>query len=93
MTIKIDIDKIASVSKISLTEEEKQIFVKDLKNILGAFDNISKLNTDRVKPTFQPVEVKNVTREDKVEKSLDIETALSNTKNKEGRYFTGPRAI
>ncbi len=93
MAIKIDIEKIAAVGKLQLTDIEKDIFTKDLKSILKAFDKISKIDTGKTKPTFQPIEVKNITREDIVEESLDIETALSNTKNKEGRYFTGPKAI
>ncbi|MCK5300131.1 MAG: Asp-tRNA(Asn)/Glu-tRNA(Gln) amidotransferase subunit GatC [Candidatus Aenigmarchaeota archaeon] len=93
MTIKIDIEKISSTAKLKLTDNEKKLFTKDLESILNAFNNISKVNTDNIKPTFHPVEVKNITREDKVEKSLDTETALSNTKNRQGRYFLGPRAI
>ena len=93
MSLKIDIEKIADIGKIDLTEKEKKMFRDDLKNILKAFENISEVNTDKIKPTFQPVEVKNIVREDIIEKSLDRETALANTKNKEGSYFTGPKAI
>ena len=77
MTIKIDIEKIAAVGKLHLTDKEKDIFTKDLKSILQAFDKISKVDTGKTKPTFQPVEVKNITREDTIEESLDIETTLS----------------
>lgn len=50
------------------------------------------MKTDSVKPSFQPIEMKNVTREDKVEKSLGQREALSNVKkNKERGYFIGPR--
>ena len=47
----------------------------------------------KVEPSFQPVELKNMTREDKVEDSLKQEEALANTKNKKDGYFKGPRAV
>ena len=87
------IDNVASLARLNLKKEEAEQFVKDFKEILDAFSAIDKVDTKGVKPSFQPVEVKNKLREDLVEESLTQEEALLNSKNKKDGYFKGPRAI
>jgi len=85
------IEKLARLARVELTKEEEKGFEKDLESILSAFKDLEKVDTKGVKPTFQPVPVKNVLREDKVEPSLTQEQALANTKNREKSFFKGPR--
>ena len=87
------IEHVAELARLELTEEEKEKFVKDFKEILEAFSVIAKADTKGAKPAFQPVELKDQMREDKVEKSLSQEEALKNTEHKEDGYFKGPRAV
>ncbi len=87
------IDKVTSVAKLELTEKEKKKFDKDLKNILKAFSSLDKVDVSKVNPSFQPIEMKNVLREDEIEASLSQKEALSNTKHKEKGFFKGPRVI
>ena len=93
MVDKKTVKKVAQIARINLTEKELKKFSGDLNSILNAFKILDELNTKNVKPTFQPIEVKNVMRDDKIEKSLTQKEALSNTKNKEKKYFKGPRAL
>jgi len=85
------IERLAKLARVELTEEEEAKFEKDLESILSAFKDMEKVDTRGVKPTFQPVPVKNVLREDKLEPSLTQEQALANTKNKEKGFFKGPK--
>lgn len=87
------IDKVSAIARLELTAEEKKKFEKDLDNILNSFKKLSKIDTSSTEPTFQPVEVKNVTRKDIVEESLSQKDSLANAKNKEDGCFKGPRAI
>jgi len=90
----IDIKKVAEVARLNLSEEEIKKFSKDLENILEAFKELEKVNTESVEPTFQPIEVKDVLREDKIEDSFGQEKALSQIKtNKEEGHFKGPKAV
>ena len=94
--MKIDknlIENVAQLARLNLSEKEKELFVKDFKDILDSFSKISKCDTKNVKPSFQPVEIKNRLREDLVEESLSQEEALSNTKHKKDGYFKGPKVI
>ncbi len=62
-----------------------------LQEILEAFGKLDKIDVKNEKPSFQPIELSNVMREDKVEKCLTQEEALKNTKNKKDGYFLGPK--
>jgi len=93
MIDKQTVEKVAEIARLNLTEKEVEKFSKDLTNILGAFEDLKKADTKNVEPTFQPVEVKNIVREDKIENSLGSKEALSQTKNTEGKYFKGPRVV
>ncbi len=87
------VKKVSEVARLNLDEKEVKKFTKDLEGILEAFSELKKVDTDNVEPTFQPVDVKNVLREDKIEDGLSQKEALSNTKNKEDGYFKGPKAV
>jgi len=87
------VKKVAEVARLNLSEEELNKFSEDMESILHAFRDMQNVETSRVKPTFQPVETKNVLREDRIEPSLSQEDALKNAKQKEKGYFKGPRAI
>ena len=87
------IKHVAEVARLNLTDAEIKKFVPQLKEILTAFSEIDKVDTGNVKPSFQPVELKNVMREDKAGLSLTQEEALRNAWHKKDGYFKGPRAV
>jgi len=88
------VKKVAEVARLTLTEEEIKKFSQDLENILDAFKELEKVNTEKVEPTFQPIEANDVLREDEVKKSLNQSLAISNVKlNKEDGYFKGPKVV
>ena len=86
----IEIEKIAKLARLNLKEEEIKKFGRDLEEVKEMFDEIDKIEV-KENPCFQPVEVKNVTREDKAEKGFSTEEALSNTKHREKNFFKGPK--
>jgi aspartyl-tRNA(Asn)/glutamyl-tRNA(Gln) amidotransferase subunit C len=91
MPEKPDVRKVAQIARLKLSDQELRKFSKDLESILKAFQDLERVPTKGVKPSFQPIETKNVLRKDKVEPSLTQEHALSNTKNKEKGFFKGPK--
>lgn len=86
------IKHVADIARLKLTDAEIKKFLPELKEILDAFSKISEVNTDGIKPSFQPVELKNVMREDKPKECLTQKEALKNTVSKDG-YIKGPRAV
>ncbi len=66
MISKEDIIKVASLSRLSLTDTEIAEYQKEFTNILGFFDILSEVNTDGVVATAQITGLENVTTEDVV---------------------------
>jgi aspartyl-tRNA(Asn)/glutamyl-tRNA(Gln) amidotransferase subunit C len=84
---------VAEIARLKLTEAEIEEFIPEFKEILESFSELDKVNTDKTEPSFQPVELKNVMREDKVQESITQEQALSNSPHSKDGYFKGPKAI
>jgi len=82
---------VSKLARLNLTDKEVRKFTKQIDDILDIFKTLDKIKTKNVKPSFQPLEIKNIWREDKPKK-YDWKP-LSNTKNKEKNYFKGPRAV
>ena len=96
MKVKINkelIEHVAEVARLRLTDKEIEKFSKELKEIIEAFSKIDKVDTKGVETSLQAVELRNVLREDKVEKSFTPEEALNLTDHKKYGYFKGPKAV
>ena len=85
--------KVAKNSRLKLTEKEAEEFVPQFKEILNSFSKLDEIKTEKVKPSFHPIEIKNHLREDIVKESIETNELLKNTKNKKGNYFLGPKAL
>jgi len=86
----VDIKEVAKLARLELTEEEIKKFSRDLEEVKKMFDEIDKIEV-KEEPCFQPVEIKNVMRKDKVGKSASQEEIFSNTEHKEDKFFKGPK--
>ncbi len=86
-----EVEHIAELAKVSLTEEEKELFRGQLERILEYFRKIDELDLEGVEPTTHVMDVYNIFREDVVKESLPPDEILKNAPEKEGRYFKAPR--
>ncbi len=84
---------VAKTARLDLTEKEAKKFTNELKEIVSAFSKLDELDTDNVKASFHPIEIKNVLREDKTEKCFTQEEVLSLTEHKKDGYFKGPKVV
>ncbi len=85
--------EVASNARLKLSEKEIEKFVPQLKEVLEYFSKINELDAENEEPSFQPISVKNIFREDTIGKCISQEEALSNTKNKKDGYFKGPKVV
>lgn len=92
ITIK-NVEYVAKLARLSLTEEEKKKFAEQLDVILEYMDELNKLDTENVLPTSHAIVMKNVFREDEVKKSEVTDNIISNTPEKEGRFFKVKKVI
>ncbi len=83
---------VASIAKITLSDEEVKQFQKDLAEVLVSFKELDKVKTNE-EASFHPMEIKDVLREDQPEECLPQSKALENTAHKEKGFFKGPKVV
>lgn len=88
-----DVEYVAKLARIELTEEEKNTLTSQLNSILGHIEKLSELDTEGVEPTFHVFDVRNVFREDEVSPSLPTEEILKNAPVRDGNFFKVPKII
>ena len=88
-----EVEHIAKLARLQLTDEEIQRFQVELGKIIEYFDQLKKLDTENVPPMTHAVPIENVLREDKVESSLSVEEALQNAPEKKNSYFQVPKVV
>ncbi|MHA1733613.1 MAG: Asp-tRNA(Asn)/Glu-tRNA(Gln) amidotransferase subunit GatC [Promethearchaeota archaeon] len=86
-----DTEHVADLAKISLSEEEKAVFTRQLNDILSYFEKLNELDTSDVPPTYHVLDLKNVFRPDEVKPSLPVEDALKNAPKTQDKFFKAPR--
>jgi len=96
MKVKVNkelIKHVAEVARLKLTDKEIEKFSKELRETIEAFSKIDDVDTKGIEASLQAVELRNMLREDKEEKSFTQEEALNLTDHKKDGYFKGPKAI
>lgn len=87
------VEKIAQLARLELTEAEKDRMSQQLSGILEYVDQLSKLDTKDVLPTAHVGPVTTPLREDVPHQPLPVEDALRNAPDRKGSAFRVPRII
>ena len=82
-----DVDHIATLARIGLTDEEAEAIREQLSHILEQFEVLSELDTTGVTPTGHAVQLRAVMRDDAPDASLEPDDVLSNAPRREGEFF------
>ena len=82
-----DVEHIALLARIGLTEEEVEMFREQLSNILEQFETLRDVDTTGVAATGHAGQLQTVLREDVAEDSLEREEVLRNAPRREGSHF------
>lgn len=89
----IDIRYVAKLARLALTDEEIDVFGRQLGDLLGHVNALADLDTASVPATAQVVESRNVLRDDEPRPCLDREVVLSQAPQRQGAFFRVPRII
>ena len=92
ITVK-DVQYVANLARLELTDEELGNLTKQLDGILTYMNKLNELDTEGIEPLSHVLPLKNVYREDKVTSSLPVEEALKNAPCREGGFFKVPKVI
>lgn len=88
-----DVEKIAELARLKLTENEKEKMTGQLNMILDYMEKLNELDTSMIEPLAHTQELVNVFREDTVQPSLPAEKALENAPERTDQYFKVPKVI
>ncbi len=89
----IDIDYVAKLARIALSDEEKVKFSEQLASILGYVEKLEELDTEGVEPTAHPYPMENVWQEDVVTSALPVEEALKNAPKQRQNMIVVPKVV
>jgi aspartyl-tRNA(Asn)/glutamyl-tRNA(Gln) amidotransferase subunit C len=89
----IDIDHIAMLCRIALTDEERKILATQIDAMLTHMQQLKAVNTQGVEPTLQALEVGNVLRPDEPKENFSATTALMNAPEQKNDQIVVPRIV
>lgn len=90
ITIK-DVEHVAKLARLELTEEEKELYTKQLGDVLKYVDQMNEVDTSNVKPMSHAIDFVNVMREDKVVYEHTKEELMANAPEEENGFFRVPK--
>jgi len=88
-----EIEHIAVLARLSLSEEEKKVFGPQLSSILGYMEKLNELDTSDTEPTSHVLPLSDVMREDIPIDSLPREEALKNAPAHTDKFYRVPKII
>ncbi len=87
------IQYVASLAKLSLTEEEKARLGKEFERILEYMNTMDELDTEGIEPMSHVLPVKNVFREDVITNGDDRDQLLVNAPFQKDGSFLVPKTV
>ena len=88
-----DIEKVALLARLQLTEVELATMTSELAQIMGYVDQLAEVDTEGVEPMAHAIPVTNVFRDDVVGESLPREEALANAPHRDERGYLVPAVL
>ncbi len=89
VTVK-DVEYVAALARLSLSEDEKKMYAGQLNTILEYVEQLNRIDTTNVEPLAQVIEMTNVMRDDAVTPSLPRDVALGNAPARTEKFFKVP---
>jgi aspartyl-tRNA(Asn)/glutamyl-tRNA(Gln) amidotransferase subunit C len=91
--MKMDIEKVAKLARLELSEKEKNTLGNQLEQILTYMEQLNRIDTTGVEPTSHAIPIQNAFREDEAKPSFSREEVLGIAPEEEDGHFKVPRII
>ncbi|MBE0425948.1 MAG: Asp-tRNA(Asn)/Glu-tRNA(Gln) amidotransferase subunit GatC [Nitrospirae bacterium] len=88
-----EIEHIATLARLYLQEEEKDLFGSQLSSILDYMDKLNELDTGDIEPTSHVLTLNNVMRADFLVDSIARQEALMNAPSRTEKFYRVPKII
>jgi aspartyl-tRNA(Asn)/glutamyl-tRNA(Gln) amidotransferase subunit C len=90
MITRADVEHVAALARLGLTEDEIERMVSQLNHILEAIATLQDVDTSAVGPTAQVIPLENVMRDDETRDGITRDAALANAPLREGAHLRVP---
>jgi len=90
---KEEIDKLAHLSRLELSEGESQKMVEDMTKVLGFVEKINELDLVDIEPLTHVTQEVNILRKDELVQEITHEEALKNAPDANSDYFKVPKVM
>ena len=87
------VDYLTMLSRLNLSDEEKQVIIPQLKDIVNYVEKLGSLDVENIPPMDHVLDVKDVYREDKAATSCSREEILKNAPSTDGAFFKVPKIL
>ncbi len=87
------VKQVAHLARLSLAEEEVELFTRQLNDILKYVEKLNELDTTDVPPMAHVLELHNAFRDDVVQPGLPRGEALANAPDQQRESFAVPKII
>jgi aspartyl-tRNA(Asn)/glutamyl-tRNA(Gln) amidotransferase subunit C len=89
----LDIDHVARLARLALTDEEKAMYAAQLGDVLAAIAKLKEVDVSSVEPTAHAFPITNVWAEDIAEPGLPVDLALRNAPAARDHAFAVPKVV
>ena len=89
----MNIEHLSLLARLNLSDDEKQLFTRQVDSIISYINTLNELDTSDVEPTAHILPMKNVFREDILKESLPRELAMQNAPEKNDDFYRVPKII
>jgi len=88
-----DVQHIAMLCRLSLSDDERALYGSQLNAIITYIEQLNNLDTSTVEPTAHVIPLQNVMRDDLVGTSLPRKEALQNAPDANEHFYRVPKII
>ena len=93
MISEAQVEHVAQLARLALSDEEKQRLTEQLNAILTYMEQLGEVPTEGVEPTAHVLDLVNVFRDDTVRQTLSADAALANAPETAHHFFVVPRIV
>jgi aspartyl-tRNA(Asn)/glutamyl-tRNA(Gln) amidotransferase subunit C len=88
-----DVERVASLAKLSLSDEEAETLAAELGSLLDHFEALQEIDTSGIAPTSHPIPLPTPMRDDRAVVAMDPELAVANAPESAGTAFVVPKVV
>lgn len=90
---KKEVEHVALLARLALTEEEKELYTRELGGILAFMEKLDEIDTRTIQPTTHVLDLKNVFRDDTVAPSMEPGDVVAGAPAARDDQFQVPRIM